>query len=289
MQDLLWNNICLLSRMEEKYIQRKLQNVQATYFGMGRENDLQDFFRKGHTNWKAVISTDTEIFCDPELIQKQSLKAPKLDHKLNDDIHQNPMFKPFIVVPLVIAVNTSKTHLRPQTIKDLLKPEYKDKVVYGGPHNSAGKSLVKAIHALYGKDGVLKFFNNSFAASMPAAAYKLALSGHMPIAVVPTIFAMRQGLHGMTTVIPAEGAIAIPSYVAIHDSCDCEFEDRLNHEILENLEFHKMLCQQGHVVSPLIEDSQMPLFYPAKAYFDALNYDDLVELYDAQPKQKPKC
>lgn len=287
MQDLLWNNICLLSRMEEKYIQEKLPNVRTMYFGMGRENDLQDFFKKEHTHWKVVVSTDTEIFCDPDLIQKQSLKTSRLDHKLNG-MHENPMFKPFIVIPLVIAVNTDKTHLRPQSIEDLLKPEYKGEVVYGGPHNSAGKSLVKAIHALYGKDGTSKFFNNSFAASMPAAAYKLALSGHMPIAVVPTIFAMRQGLHGMTTVIPSEGAIAIPSYIAIHDSCDCEFEDRLNHEILENLEFHKILYQQGHVVSPLIEDSQIPLFYPSKAYFNNLNYDDLVELYDAQPKEKPK-
>lgn len=284
MQDLLWNNICLLSLMEEQYITQKLPDAKAMYFGMGRENDLQEYFKEEQSGWKAVVSTDTEIFCDPKLIRNQSLKVPKLDNKLDDEILQNPLYKPFIVIPLVIAVNTNITHLRPQSIKDLLKPEYEGQVVYGGPHNSAGKSLVKAVHALYGKNGTTKLFNNSFAASMPAAAYKLAMSGEFPIAVVPTIFAMRQGLHGMTTVVPTEGAIAIPSYVAINQVCDNEFEEKLNKNILENLEFHKVLCQQGHVVSPLITESHMPLYYPPKAYFENLNYKELTDIYDQQPK-----
>ncbi|MCH4889082.1 ABC transporter substrate-binding protein [Acidaminobacter sp. JC074] len=283
MQKLLWNNVCLLTRLEEAYIDETLPTIDTSYFGLGRPLNLKKYLQNNDT-WQVLVSTDTEIFHDPCVLKKQliTLKKPSLAMNFNNAIDQHTFFKPFIAIPLVIVINTKKTHLRPKSFKELCSSQYKDLVTYGGPDNSAGKSLLKAIWSMYGMDDVKSFINNSFAASMPAAAFKLATSGDYPIAIVPTIFSNRAGINDIIQVVPQEGAIAIPSFYAVHQSCDIETETYIYDQLIANERFHELLVSRGSISSPLIKDSQCPLYYPPKSFFDSLDYDKFETLLKSQ-------
>lgn len=277
MEKLFWNNICLLSRFEEQFIENKNLEIETNYFGLGRETDLQSIIKVSEKNWSVIVSTDTELFHDPMLLKKMesTLKVPNinLDYD-NENINQHYYFKPFIIIPLVIVINTSITNLRPTSLKELCTKEYKGMVTYGGPHNSAGKSIIKAIWSLYGKDELLNFLDNSTSASMPAAAFKSVADGKIPIGIVPTIFAKRQGLFSIESVIPTEGAIGIPSFIAVNKNCTNFIESKINNSILENLDFHNLLYNRGKIISPLVKESQIPVYYPPKKFFDELDYDE---------------
>lgn len=216
-QNLLWNNVCLLGRIEEQFINTlEFEHTQTEYYGLGRKMDLQTYFKSSEDNWGCTISTDTELYQDKQFFpgkEKHLRKIawtdiPKLP---SSTLYDNPHYQPFIVIPLVMVVNQNYTDLRPSSLKDLCSPKYKGLVTFGGLHNSAGKSLLKAVWSLYGKEAAIQLLENSFPASMPAAAFKCVASGQYPIAIVPTIFAAREGLSGLKAYVPKEGAVAIPS------------------------------------------------------------------------------
>lgn len=275
MSTLLWNNVCLLSRLEESFIETKTLNATVEYFGLGRKKDLQTFFQTKTPDWSVVVSTDTEIFQNPHLLPTYSkdLREFALDYHFDGQgINDDTKVKPFILIPLVIVINTTMTALRPTSIHELCDDEYEGLVTYGGPQNSAGKSLIKAIWSLYGHDALTRFIKNSHAASMPAAAFKLAMDGTHPIAIVPTIFAARQGLHNLISQIPSEGAIAIPSFIAVHNTCDIDNYTSIHDQILANQSFHQILYDRGCIISPLVKESQIPFYYPPKSFLDAVDY-----------------
>lgn len=231
-----WNNVCLLSKVEKQFIneQSLYNNLDKTfsfeYFGLGQSTSL--FYKlKNEINEKIcstdiIVSTDLEIFQNPlfssyfESNFKQSSKNDENhDWILNHPTLYNPsnLFSPYIVIPLVIIVNEGKLNGRrpPSSIEDLFSDSFKDDVVFGGIQNSAGFSLMKSIWWLYGKENLVKFMKNSHSRSMPAQAFQSVLKGEHCVGVVPSIFALRQGTRQLKAIWPKEGAIAIPSYVAV--------------------------------------------------------------------------
>lgn len=285
MTKLLWNNVCLLTRLEESYIDNKGLDIQVDYFGLGRKNDLQAFFQTSNPDWSVLVSTDTEIFQSPKLLPAHcdTLKDFTLNYHLDGpNVYDDPQIKPFIVIPLVMVINTKMTDLRPTSIHELCHSAYKGMVTYGGPKNSAGKSLIKAVWSLYGRGALDQFIENSFPASMPAAAFKLAVDGTYPIAIVPTLFAARQGLHHIVAQMPTEGAIAIPSFIAVHDSCNIDCYHTIHNQILANKDFHQTLYDRGDIISPMIKESQIPFYYPPKSFLDAIDYNTYEDILNAQ-------
>ncbi|MCD5410932.1 MAG: ABC transporter substrate-binding protein [Clostridiales bacterium] len=286
---LLWNNICLLSRFEEEYINTLgIQELDVDYFGMGRETGLVDYFKNEANPWDIVVSTNTDVFQDKSLlhIRKETLLSlvdedflPKLNHP---NLYSEPKFLPFIVIPLVIVINTGKTHLRPKSLEELCSKEYCGQVTFGGIHNSAGRSLIKIIWSLYGKSSAKALLDNSVVGSMPAASFKKVMDGEVPIAVVPTIFAARSGLNDVITVNPIEGAVAIPSFIAINKECPKEEYAIFFEKIAKNKEFHKILWERGKIISPYIEESHIQLCYPEKSFLDSL---DDCEFYEFLKKR----
>lgn len=275
---LLWNNICLLSRYEEEYINTlRISELKVDYFGMGRETGLVDYLKNEANTWDIVVSTNTDVFQDKLILygKKEKLMSlldgdflPKLD---DVNLYSEPKFLPFIVIPLVIVINTGKTHLRPKSLEELCSREYCGQVTFGGIHNSAGRSLLKVVWSLYGKSSAKTLLDNSVIGSMPAASFKKLMDGEVPTAVVPTIFAARSGLNDVITVIPTEGAVAIPSFIAVKKECPKEHYDIFFNKIAKNEEFHKILWERGKIISPYIEESHLPICYPEKSFLDSLD------------------
>ncbi|MGV8146542.1 MAG: ABC transporter substrate-binding protein [Alkaliphilus sp.] len=274
---LLWNNICLLSRFEEEYIETlNLTIFDVNYYGMGRETDLFDYFKADNKEWDIVVSTNTDVFQNKTLLYSQrdtlvSFYEKDFYPRLNaPNLYSEPQFLPFIVIPLVIVINTGKTHLRPTSLKDLCSEEYRGQVTFGGIQNSAGRSLIKAVWSLYGKSLAKELLINSIIGSMPAASFKKVMDGDVPIAVVPTIFAARSGLNNVITVIPSEGAVAIPSFIAVKKECPKDCCDRFFETIAENKDLHKILWDRGKIISPYVDESHIPLCYPEKSFLNSL-------------------
>ncbi|TYQ12665.1 UNVERIFIED_CONTAM: extracellular solute-binding protein [Acetivibrio alkalicellulosi] len=288
-----WNNICLLSNMEENFIKSNIskQNdyeYKFKYYGLGRNQSMKDKIiddlRKGDIKGDIIVSTDLDIFQDTsicknfyELFRNDISLLPSREELLNSTIHHpTGYFYPFIVIPLVIVVNTRALNdtKMPLSLKDLLDPAFSKKYAFGGMHNSAGKSLFRGIWYLYGQQAAEEFLSNAIVTSMPAQAFQKVRSGEVMAAVVPTIFAKRAGIDNLVSIWPKEGAIAIPSYVAVKKTVPLKvFNDFKN--IILGQEHQKLLRDQGDII-PSYPDLHLPqsakvnncrLLYPKWDFF----------------------
>ncbi|GAU78864.1 ABC transporter substrate-binding protein [Fusibacter sp. 3D3] len=237
--NLFWNNICLISKLEESYLHQKCsqapENIETTFFGLGRQENMLDHVKKtNHLNCDIIVSTDTDIFHD-------------LNHR-----HLFEGFLPlkkFISIPLILVINQKAlgTLSPPTSFKDLFKKEYAQKYVFGGPHNSAGKSLLKSIWYHYGFKNACAFVENAKIENMPAAAFQKAMKGDIPIAIVPTIFSLRMGLNTLTAVWPKDGAIPIHSYIAIRSTLKKSVSEYFINEVL-GADFQEYLVQNAAIL-----------------------------------------
>ena len=272
-----WNNICLVTKLEEQFINDKIKNIKdkidITYFGLGREDNLLNYFSKNnHIDAQVIVSTDTDIFHDS-----------KFDNIFSDF---NPLSK-FITIPLVIIYNSSycKDLLAPESFSDLLNEKYYGKYTFGGPHNSAGKSLVKSLWFTYGQEKTQKFIDNGLITTMPAAAFQNVITGKVPIAIVPTIFALRNGISNLKMIWPKDGAIPIHSYIAKKIELDSDLDSIIDCQILGK-DFQKMLVEKAAIIPhcnevsyPCFEGvSNYPLMDPDWDFLKNLNHQVLYEM-----------
>lgn len=274
---LFWNNICLITKTEEEYINNKLTSapieIKTRYFGLGRPMTMLDYYRTAnYIEGDVILSTDTDIFHDSTY----------------DPLHE--VFDPpekFISIPLVILYNTRALGQLepPKSFQDLLEPTYRHLVVYGGPHNSAGKSLAKSLWSAYGYDKTCLFFKEASAVSMPAAAFQKVLSGQMPIAIVPTIFALRAGLGDLQMVWPSDGAIPIHSYLSIRSEMSDEIKSYFKRDLLGK-DFQSYLVDKAAILAHAPQVSpptfngvkNLTLMEPSWSFLKALDHQRLYEL-----------
>lgn len=274
---LYWNNICLVTKTEETYINNKLKEfplpIETHYFGLGRSQSLLQHFKSTTAlDCDVIVSTDTDIFHDNHY-----------DHFFDSF---EPLRK-FITIPLVILYNTSalKDINPPESFQDLFSECYKDKIVYGGPHNSAGKSLVKSLWSTYGYEQTKAFINTAKAVSMPAAAFQKVMTGEFPIAIVPTIFALRAGVGKLKMVWPSDGAIPIHSYVAIKSTCSLDMKTFILDQLVGK-DFQRFLVEKAAIlahdktVDPLILEGVQSyhLMEPDWSFLKTLDHSKLYDL-----------
>lgn len=253
-----WNNVCILSRMEEENNNRYIEKWKNTkddifefeYFGLGRKKALhhtiEDEIKEGGLLADALICTDLDVLQDRRyLLEKldrfkelKSLFPVRQELRNSNILHASGRIIPAIVIPMVMAVNrlALNTDRIPWSFRELLEPEWEGKVILGGIDTSAGKSILMGIWYLYGEDAVHRFIRNSRFATVPAQAFQLVRMGTYPVAVVPTIFSGMQGNGNIEEIWPEDGAVAIPSYVAIKENApdsvalfikDCLFNDTI--------------------------------------------------------------
>ncbi|WP_432407485.1 ABC transporter substrate-binding protein [Wukongibacter sp. M2B1] len=305
-----WNNVCLLSRLEQSIIDKKLaawkryheESFEFKYLGLGKKKKLYEQvyedLDKGNVEADAIISTDLDIF------QRNDMLTPRLDdYRETGNIfpirkelikttipHPSKKIHPFLVIPLVMVVNKSTlddSHI-PNSFEALCNPYYKDKVVFGGIDTSAVKSVLMTLWYMYGEKMINSFIRNSKVTSLPALAFSRVMHGDFPIAIVPSIFALRKGIGSLMGIWPKEGAISIPSYVIIKNSLPLDKIGFLR-ELLFREETQNLFSQDGCIV-PVHPNSHLPnwakenncrLLYPQWKWIEELDFEKFDMMCDS--------
>ncbi|SCY75965.1 ABC transporter substrate-binding protein [Alkaliphilus peptidifermentans] len=305
-----WNNICLLSAMEETFIKQQSNKYNYfpftfEYYGLGKPYSMTEKIkadvREGGIKGDIIVSTDLDVFQDRAMAKdfKSDFQQTNSLFRIRETIMNttipdpNRFFHPFIVIPLVMVINTNlvKESEMPASLKDLLHPSFKHRYAFGGVNNSAGRSLIKSLWYLYGSDAAKKFLSGSLITSMPAQAFQRVITGQVPVAIVPTIFALRRGIQGLKACWPLEGAVAIPSYVAV--------KNRVNNKDLQlfldtilGMNLQQQLRNSGDIIpvhpdiaiSPFTLENDCKLLYPEWSFFDTFDHEEFYHLCkDYQP------
>lgn len=270
---LYWNNICLIGRYEEaqltSIIARERLNWRVEYFGLGRPETLLAHTRRVDSlECDAFVTTDTDVVEDITYREKLS---------------PFDLYGAFITIPLVMTYNVDTLGglPPPRAFRDLLQSEYRGSYGFGGPHNSAGRSLVKSLWSAYGKEAAATCVAHARIYTMPAAAFQAVSTGEIAIAIVPTLFSLRAGLGGLHTVWPADGAIPIPAYIAIRRQLAASDRTALLEHLL-GYAFQSDLVQKAAVCAghpeiappaiPCIPTADRTFMTPSSAFLEALDH-----------------
>ena len=122
---------------------------------------------------------------------------------------------------MIIMVNTDlvKPEEMPKTWADILKPEWKDKVVMANPQKSGSAyAQVYGIYKIYGWDGLTKLIDNAKILDSSSLVYKGTAEGEFAAAITMEYAAYRYVAGGATNVkivYPEDGVIAAPEGGAI--------------------------------------------------------------------------
>ncbi len=295
-----WNNVCLLNPKEMAYIDKSLKAsekeniISFEYYGLGKKMSLRDKviedLCRGTIEADLIISTDLDIFQDKNIIPRinnnlssaSKLLSVRKEIEGSNIIDPSGFLAPFIVVPLIFVVNKSllpKERI-PNSFEDLLDSYYEKKVVFGGIHNSAGRSILKSIWYLFGREKAENFLRSSTITTMPAAAFRKVMTGEAPIAIVPTIFAMRSGINNIISIWPKEGAVAVPSYCAVKNTSDALYVKWISETILGK-SHQEILTSAGGIIPchpdvklpDLAEENNCKLLYPDWDFLKSFDND----------------
>lgn len=278
-----WNNICLISRFEKQYIEQQLEKHQLTeyefeYFGLGKETEMFERIihdLKHDQLPDILISTDYTTFRHQAgLLGKEALfesyDVIEREEGFVNIVKSTYLF-PILYIPLVFVVNESGVSKIPQSFKELITDEtLKGQISFGGLANGAGKTLIDSVESLYGEAAADDLIANSIMTNMPIGAFQNVMNGQAKVAIVPTIFAMRQGQNNLIYVWPQEGAPVIPSFVAVKKGSDRRQVARLFEKVI-NAEFIQKISEQAGIIPCMRDTTTVSLF---EKHQHALLYPD---------------
>lgn len=299
-----WNNVCLLSKAERDFINMKnerliKEDMKTSYdfefYGLGYEKTLSQkvdsLIGENLVDGDIIVSTDLDVFQNSKRSEYflENYRTLEDTFTYSDYIRENKSiidpssyFFPFIIIPLVMIVNKDKCKKPVKSFKDLLDDDFKDDYSFGGHSNSAGHSLLKSIHYLYGEDSYLKFLNNAQVTSMPAQAFQKLMKGEVSLAIVPSIFALRGGVGSLEAVWPNEGAVAIPSYIAVRKRVsDIDLQKFINNFL--HVDHQHRLRDLGDIIptfkntvpSEFALKNRCSLIYPEWTFYKKFDHDML--------------
>jgi len=290
-----WNNICLLRRAEENFINEYAKHgldIEIEYFGLGmpqklREKIAVDLGQYNEPQADVIVSTDLDIFQDKRLLLgKFDLFADIAgEFIIRNEVKETGTEYPFCqivtaqVLPLFICVNEEITGgmAIPESLKDLCEEDYNGKIVLGGNDTAAGRSLIMCIWFLYGEEYAMKFLRNAVFVPIPAMAYNAAaIKKEFPICILPSVLSGR----GLKTIFPKDGAPAIPSYICVRKDAPGDAVDFLQ-KTLFGIDMQSFYAERGFIlpshqnvkINPvLMEDNVLCRFvYPD--YYFIQNFD----------------
>lgn len=290
---LYWSNICVLHKQEMKHIEAvqerlKLQGIdlEVHYFGLGYPYRLSQYLRENNDKWPdMLISTDLEVFEDkrlfaklaPDLYELQS-SFPLKEHFAQMAIDWHPGLIPFAVIPLIFYGVTGKR----QALMDIIAEQ--KTIAFGGIHNSAAPCVLKAVWGQFGLEAARELRNQASITNMPIQAFQKAQLRQTELALVPSLYAARaDGLAHFATV-PAEGAVALPSYACARQTI--AYETAL--KVLTQLfmpEFCQFLVRSGDVLCPLAGAQAHPrlesvqLLYPSQQWLQETTPEEFAAFY----------
>lgn len=242
-----------------------------------------------------LVSTDLEIFQNNNLaqhisndFQRHCIHQP-VRQEIKDQNVPDPhgLFHPFLVIPLVFIINRSLLPESewPKSFEDLLHPRFAYLYAFGGLHNSAGRSLLKSIWYLYGYEAAKQYAEKAITTTMPVQAFQMVKAGEVPVAIVPTIFAQRKGIHNLVAHWPTEGAIAIPSYIAVNQRVQAKDVELFTRTIIGE-EHQQLLRDAGDIIpahpsiacSPFITENNYHLLYPTWEFYASLDHEAFYDI-----------
>lgn len=122
---------------------------------------------------------------------------------------------------MILMVNTKlvKPEDMPKTWADILKPEWKDKIVMANPQKSGSAyAQVYGLYKLFGWDGLNKLIDNAKILDSSSLVYKGTAEGEFHIGITMEYAAYRYvagGSDSVAIVYPEDGVIAAPEGCAI--------------------------------------------------------------------------
>ena len=224
---LYWNNICILHRQELAFLEQikadlKKQDIDldVTCFGLGYGRHMSDYLREPDSQLPdMVVSADLEVFEDSRIFGRFRDNLHPLARLLPVKQEEGvPMMLrgdcllPYLGIPLVFYGSGDVIPPSGSPALDNLVLEGFP-LVFGGIHNSAAKTVVKTVWEAGGPDAVRRLLAGSRLTDMPIGAYQSVRSGMNPLALVPTVYALRADGIQKKAAWPADGAVVIPSYI----------------------------------------------------------------------------
>ena len=245
---LYWNNICVLHRQELQFlneIREELRkdniDLDITCFGLGYGRHMSDYLREEDSVLPdLVVSTDLEVFEDERIwnrFREHGLLPLKEFFPVKDIPELGGLKKvsallPYLAIPLVFY---SDVELLRQTSMDASSinanfftgtdadseqsislnrlVESSFPLSYGGINNSAVKTVAKLIWESFGMETAKHFLTASNVFDMPIQAFHQVSIGASPLALVPSVYALRADGKKNKAYWPLEGAPTIPSYI----------------------------------------------------------------------------
>ncbi len=255
---MFWSNVCVLGRQEVRHVEEAAKRLRekgieltTTFFGLGQEEGLAEFVSRTEETADLMISTDLTMFEDERifgtfrerLIPARELRALK-PCVADSSIACNPLLLPVLVIPLVMVVNRACWGERPLPLgfADIVE----ERKSYGGRDNSAGKGLNRQLAALYGDAFMESFNGNADVFEMPVQAFQAVQKGRVPVSIVPTLFAMRADDTELAVIYPKEGAVTVPSFLAVRDTVSMELAKDLIEAIFP-AGFCDFYAENGHI------------------------------------------
>jgi ABC-type lipoprotein export system ATPase subunit len=290
-----WNNICLLRKREEAFLAEYGAGLEITYFGLGtprklRERITRDLEESGGVKADVIVSTELDIFQDKRLLRGKNLfepidfpSGPFIDRAA---ISADPCLAVALVLPMVIAAAPSIPSC-PRTLRELCEPRYKGKIVLGGRDTAAGRSVVMTLWYLYGEKAARSFMDNAVFTAIPAAARHGIVRGAYPVGILPSALCGS----GVRVVFPADGAPAIPAFVAVSQAASQTASPEAARRFLGILFGERMqtfyaerafaIPAQGRLSPLLYPDGAPPAYvYPPVEWLDRFDMEHFSALMD---------
>lgn len=224
---LYWNNICILHRQELIFLEQikndlKKQDIQlsVTFFGLGYGTHLSEFLQEPDSRLPdMIVSADLEVFEDRRIFRRFADRLHPLARLLPTKqeegvplLNRGDCLLPYLAIPLVFYAHgnfiAEYDSLSLETVVSQRLP-----LTFGGIRNSAAKSVIKRVWETGGEEAARQLLSCSFLTPMPIEAFQRVRKGHSPLALVPSVYALRADGKETKAIWPSDGAVAIPSYI----------------------------------------------------------------------------
>lgn len=255
-----WNNICVLHRRElshlahcKEVLARQDIDLQVTCFGLGYPRHMSDYLRDPDPILPDIIvSADLEVFKDRRIFRHMETDLLPIrqwyDTKSDEGVptvDRGEKLLPYLIIPLVFYSHDTSCDVSASL--EQVAAEGRE-IAFGGINNSAAKSVVKTVWSRYGRDMASTLFRRAVVTGMPVQSFQLAKTDAVPLALVPSLFAVNttEGI----AFCPNDGAVAVPSYICVRNSIGRETASKVL-DLLFEPAFLRFFVEQGNLISAL--------------------------------------
>lgn len=239
-QTIYWHNPgCLekaakvkLATGVKKYKEENNLDISLKYYGLVEDKMIFDQIWEeaaiGKLHADAVVSLDMQAFHREDLLPRWQDEWMNLNgvfpikEKYRGLAHPAGIFQPALIIPVLIIRNKNivKANEAPTTWKDLTAKKWLKSVAVFNLQLPAGKSLLKGLWYLLGKEEALRFLAACTQLQAPAVVLDAVAKGEFPLGIVPLLFSARLAhAEEVENIYPREGGLGIVSYVAVKKRC----------------------------------------------------------------------